>query len=376
MPAVSTQECYAHADRLRNRVILITGAGSGFGRATALKFTELGAKVVLGDVDTKGLAETVKQVTSQSGSSSVVSARCDVTSWDDQVALFEAGAKAFGNIDIVLPNAGVSEIGRFDPRLDGDATKLTKPNLKTIEIDLIGVLYTTRIALWYFINDKRKEPGLRSIAFTGSMSTFYGSDGVGYGVSKAGVLGIMKGIVAACDDLKVRVATICPYFSSESPPFLLILRSLPRLATVTPTGTGSEYIYPAICLIWGISSVVSTIETIPCFGPSPSRDPKDGSPTSSPPSLHHASSTRFARAPDHVTSKHSLRSYLDSLTPETNILDDSFVHPYPALGFAEVSDVVNAFVAAITDPNQKTNYSAYLIPDKWGVFRMAATGQL
>ncbi|EJT53261.1 hypothetical protein A1Q2_03633 [Trichosporon asahii var. asahii CBS 8904] len=273
MPAVPTSECYAHADRLRGRVVLITGAGSGFGRATALKFTELGAKVVLGDVDAAGLAETVKQVSAQSGPSSVVSAKCDVTSWDDQVALFETGAKAFGNIDVVLPNAGVSEIGRFDPRLDGDASKLTKPNMKTIDIDLIGVLYTTRIALWYFINDKRADPGLRSIVFTGSMSTFYGSDGVGYGVAKAGILGIMKGIVASCNDLKVRVATVCPYFS------------------------------------------------------------------------------------------------------KTNILDPSFVHPYPALGYAQVSDVVNAFVAAITDPSPKTNYAAYLIPDQWGVFRMAATGQ-
>lgn len=216
MPAVPTSECYKHADRLRGRVVLITGAGSGFGRATALKFTELGAKVVLGDVDAAGLAETVKQVSAQSGSNSVVSAKCDVTSWDDQVALFEAGAKAFGSIDVVLPNAGVSEIGRFDPRLDGDATKLTKPNMKTIDIDLIGVLYTTRIALWYFINDKRADPGLRSIVFTGSMSTFYGSDGVGYGVAKAGILGIMKGIVASCNDLGVRVGTVCPYFSSES----------------------------------------------------------------------------------------------------------------------------------------------------------------
>lgn len=218
MPAVPTSECYAHASRLRGRVVLITGAGSGFGRATALKFTELGARVVLGDVDAQGLAETVRQVSAQSGADSVVSGACDVTSWEQQVALFAAGARRFGGIDVVLPNAGVSEIGRFDPRLDGggDASKLTKPNMTTIDIDLIGVLYTTRIALWYFINDTRAEPGLRSIVFTGSMSTFYGSDGVAYGVAKAGILGIMKGIVASCNDLGVRVATVCPYFSSES----------------------------------------------------------------------------------------------------------------------------------------------------------------
>lgn len=109
-----------------------------------------------------------------------------MTSWDDQVALFELAIKTFGHIDIVLPNAGISEVGRFDHRLEEETDRPTKPNLKTLEVDLIGVLYTTRLALWYFDHDEREEPGLRSICFTGSMSTFYGADfGVMYGASKA-----------------------------------------------------------------------------------------------------------------------------------------------------------------------------------------------
>lgn len=110
-----------------------------------------------------------------------------MTNWDDQIALFAAGFKAWGAIDIVLPNAGVNEIGRFDQRLeDGPQDKPTKPNLKTLEIDLIGVLYTTRIAMWYFGADERDEPGLRTICFTASMSTFYGANmGPMYGASKA-----------------------------------------------------------------------------------------------------------------------------------------------------------------------------------------------
>ena len=80
---------------------------------------------------------------------------------------------------------GVSEVGRFDPRQDGSPDKLTKPNMTTLDIDLTGVLYTARIALYHFVNDKRADPGLRAIAFTGSMSSFYGSDGVMYGAAKA-----------------------------------------------------------------------------------------------------------------------------------------------------------------------------------------------
>lgn len=134
------------------------------------------------------------------------------------MALFELGRKAYGRVDIVLPNAGVSEVGSFDPRQDADPTKLTPPNLTTLDIDLTGVLYTTRIALFHWTNDKRaaSEIGLRAIVFTGSMSSFYGSDGVMYGAAKAAILGIQKGIAAVCNDLGVRVGTVCPYFSSMS----------------------------------------------------------------------------------------------------------------------------------------------------------------
>jgi len=120
-------------------------------------------------------------------SSVIVSAKCDVTSWDDQLALFALGFETFGAIDIVLPNAGVNEIGRFDQRLEEGAQDApTRPNLKTVDIDLIAVLYTARIALWYFSNDTRDEPGLRGITFTGSMSTFFGVPmGVMYSVAKA-----------------------------------------------------------------------------------------------------------------------------------------------------------------------------------------------
>ena len=62
MPALSNEQCYANASRLSGRVCLITGAGSGFGRATAVEFAKHGAKLVLGDVDEKGMKETVKQV--------------------------------------------------------------------------------------------------------------------------------------------------------------------------------------------------------------------------------------------------------------------------------------------------------------------------
>lgn len=87
----------------------------------------------------------------------------------------------------VLTTPGVTELHPFDPSqlTDQDAGP-TPPNLTTLNIDLTGVLYTTRLALWYFAyHDKREDPGLRAITLTGSMSSFYGSYGVNYSVAKA-----------------------------------------------------------------------------------------------------------------------------------------------------------------------------------------------
>merc|ERR1712093_483534 len=253
MPAISTQDLFANAARLKGRVVIITGAAAGFGRAVSVEYAKHGAKLVL----------------------------CDVASWDSQLALFAKGFQKFGCIDIVLPNAGIGEVGRTDHRLEaGDPYNVpqdrpTPPNLKTLEIDLIAVLYTTRIALWYFCDDKRDNPGLRAIAFTGSMSSFYGATyGPMYGAAKAGVLGIQKGLIETAKSIDVRVVTVCPYFV------------------------------------------------------------------------------------------------------KTGIITKDFVHPNPKQGWAQIEDVVGAFVGSVTDPDEKTNFTAWLIPDDKGVFRMETSGYL
>ena len=80
MPAVSTEECYKHADRLRGRIVVITGASSGFGRACAVQFAKHGAKLVLGDLEEKGLKRTQQEVHAVGGSVDLVPFEPGITS--------------------------------------------------------------------------------------------------------------------------------------------------------------------------------------------------------------------------------------------------------------------------------------------------------
>lgn len=74
--------------------------------------------------------------------------------------------------------------------------------------------------------------------------------------------------------------------------------------------------------------------------------------------------------------KSDLSILLSLLLVETPLLTADFVHPNPKMGYAKLEDVVSAFVGSITDTDEKTNFTAWLIPDEKGVYRMETSGYL
>ena len=96
----------------------------------------------------------------------VVFRRTDVSSWDDLVKLFEVGWEWFGSLDAVLSNAGINEVGGFlEDTLDPSTGSLQAPNLQTLNVNLLGQLYTTKLAMHYF----GKQSGKRfQLVLTGS----------------------------------------------------------------------------------------------------------------------------------------------------------------------------------------------------------------
>ncbi len=91
---------------LSGKVSLITGAGSGIGRASAIAFAKEGAQVVVSDVNAEGGEETVSRISEIGGQAIFVSA--DVSRADDVEALVQSTVQQYGRLDCALNNAGVS----------------------------------------------------------------------------------------------------------------------------------------------------------------------------------------------------------------------------------------------------------------------------
>ncbi|KAF8518750.1 NAD(P)-binding protein [Gautieria morchelliformis] len=230
MAAVPDSELHTDAHRVKGKVVLITGAASGIGRSAALHFAKHGAKVVIGDLDLKGAEEVVAEI--KCLGSDAVAQICDVTSWEQQLALFQFAMSTYSRIDIVVPNAGVTELGRLTAvRATAVNGVPTKPNLKTLEVNLTGVVYSTRLALFYLLEkDSQALNSLKAIVFIGSMASIQSIPVAPlYSTSKHALLGLMGSVHGEYNE-RLRVGMVCPWFADTpivSTGFKLFMAGIP-----------------------------------------------------------------------------------------------------------------------------------------------------
>jgi NAD(P)-dependent dehydrogenase (short-subunit alcohol dehydrogenase family) len=179
---------------------VITGAGSGVGRASALRFAEEGARVVCADIRLEWAKETVRLVEGAGGTSTAV--ECDVSREEDVIALVRAAVEQSGRLDIMFNNVGIPT-----PRLGALLEDHTVEDFDRLAaVNLRGVFLGCKHAVIQF--KQQGEGGV--ILNTGSVAGLVGWGGTVYGATKGGVNQITRGIAIECAPFGIRVNAICP----------------------------------------------------------------------------------------------------------------------------------------------------------------------
>jgi 3-oxoacyl-[acyl-carrier protein] reductase len=195
--------------RLKDKVAIVTGAASGIGEATAVKFAREGAKVAVCDVN---LAACEKVAAGIAGAGGVaIAIHLDVTRKDSVAAMVSAVMQAFGRIDTLVNNAGIVQ--------DAQLRKMTEEQFdRVVDVNLKGVYNCTKAVV-----DIMLEQGSGCILNASSIVGLHGNFGqTNYAATKFGVIGMVKTWARELGRKGVRANAVCPGFI-ETP----ILKSMP-----------------------------------------------------------------------------------------------------------------------------------------------------
>src|SRR5579863_1030484 len=184
--------------RIQGKVAVITGAASGMGRATAIRFAKEGASVVLTDLNSQGGETAVAECAAAGGRA--VFQRTDVTSEADIKAAVARAVKEYGRLDIIFNNAGVAgAVGPIENVASADWDR-------TIAV----LLRAAYLGMKYSIPEMRKAGG-GSIISTASVA---GLRGVGYlapySAAKAAIVNLTQAVAIEVGHDRIRVNCICP----------------------------------------------------------------------------------------------------------------------------------------------------------------------
>jgi meso-butanediol dehydrogenase/(S,S)-butanediol dehydrogenase/diacetyl reductase len=182
---------------LKDKVALITGAGSGIGRASAIRFAEEGAKVMVADVRPESAANTASEIGRAGGTAKSVAV--DVRIAEDVERMVNETIRAFGRIDILFNNAGV-----YVPKTVVDTTEEEWDWV--VDVCMKGVFFGCKYTIPHMIKN-----GGGVIINTASGAGIEGVPRLGaYQAAKGGVVIMSKGIALDFARDKIRCVTICP----------------------------------------------------------------------------------------------------------------------------------------------------------------------
>ncbi|MFE5029791.1 SDR family oxidoreductase [Streptomyces sp. NPDC056656] len=225
---------------LKGRTAVITAAaGAGIGGATARKFLEEGARVLISDAHARRLKDSEQALAGEFGAANVSSLPCDVTDEEQVGALFALAAEAHGGLDIVVNNAGLGGTSDLVGMTDDQWTRV-------LDVTLNGTFRCTRAALRAFRDTGRHGVVVNNASVVGWRAQ---AGQAHYAAAKAGVMALTRCAAIEAAEYGVRVNAVSPSLAMH--PHLVKVTSAELLAELTEKEAFGRYAEP-----WEVANVI------------------------------------------------------------------------------------------------------------------------
>lgn len=236
--------------RLEGKAALVTGSGSGIGRATAVLFAREGARVIVCDVNVSGGEETVAAIQKLGGEARFI--RCDISKPAEVEALIRGTVEAFGRLDCAVNNAGIS--GSMAPTVDYPEEMWDR------------IMATNLKGVWLCMKQEIQQmlkQGGGSIVNTASAAGLVGvAMASAYVAAKHGVVGLTKAAALEYAKANIRINAVCPGVI-RTPMITAAMNDNPELEAAViamePVGRMGEPEETAEALVWLCSGAASFV---------------------------------------------------------------------------------------------------------------------
>jgi len=205
--------------QVKDKVVIITGAGSGIGKATAIHFANHGATVIVSDINLEKAQLVAEEIVTNGGKALPIKA--NVAKFEDVEKLIKQTVAEFGKLDVIVNNAGIG------PNLLRTHESTLRDWDRVISVNQTGVFYCMRVALTQFL-----EQGYGNIVNIASLAGLKASpNNISYSASKFAVVGMTKSAAMEYATKNIRVNAVCPGYT-ESALLNQLLNAKPEMDTI------------------------------------------------------------------------------------------------------------------------------------------------